>query len=139
MAYPREIRWQAAALIASGSTQAEAGKAIDIPLRTVSRWMAGTKFRRLVNRLRDATIQAALSRLTSLAAKAVERIGVLIDAGATDAVKLKASEAILSHMLKVRESVDFEDRILELDKRIDEALHTNPTPLAGQGKEPFDE
>ena len=86
-----------------------------------------TAFRRLrdatfvaeLNRVRGELWNVALGRLTEASGKAVNRIVSLVDDGESDAVKLSACKSILELGTKLRDSIEFAQRLELLENPSD--------------------
>ena len=78
-----------------------------------------TAFRRLrdatfvaeLNRLRGELWSATLGKLTAASGKAVDRIVLLVDEGESDSVRLSACKSILELGTKLRDSIEFAQRL----------------------------
>jgi transposase-like protein len=105
------------ALLTTGNV-ADAAKEAGVARHTLYRWMKQPLF---ASELREAEAQAvqALSRtLASLGEQAGQALRDALGEGEKITVRLRASEIVTDRLLKLRELVDIEQRLLELEKRI---------------------
>ena len=112
------------AALAVGHTVRDSARQAGIGERTATRRLADPEFRQLVAALRADMIGRALGRLSDTAREAVDKLRDLLSAG-SDSVKLGAARSILELGTKLRESVELEQRLSELEQRI-EQVHSEP-------------
>jgi len=107
-----------AALLTERNVTAAAKKA-NVGERTLFTWFADSRFRLAVREAEGDAIDAASRRLVGLADGAIDALSaVLADQESGAAVKLRAAEAILGHLLKLRELGTLEARIAALEGRL---------------------
>lgn len=105
----------AALALAQGRATDEAGTAGGVSGRTVRRWLAqDPDFRRDVSRLRGELLDRAIGYLAAASVDAVTTLHQSLKAEA-EPVRVRAATAILSSNVTLRESVDLERRIIELE------------------------
>lgn len=107
-----------AALITEGDVSA-AAEAAGVSRDTLYRWMTQPDFKAaLVDAESEAmeNLSRALVRLGDKAQQALEE--VLDDGETRDAVKVSAANAVLGHLLKLREITAIEARLAALEARI---------------------
>ncbi len=104
--------------LASGETVREAARLAGIGERTATRRLADADFRRRVAELRGEMVSRAVGRLADGSTEAVAALRKLLDAGTPPAVRLGAARAILELGTKLRESVELEQRLADLERRI---------------------
>src|SRR5262245_31805137 len=104
------------AALASGLTVRAACKRAHVSVRTAFRRMAEPDFRREVVEARAGMFDRALGRMSSAAVQAASTLRKLLDARA-DTTKLAAARALLEHGAKLREQVDLERRISDLEMK----------------------
>ena len=98
-------------LLASGSTVRDAAQQCDIGETTVWRRMRDATFIGELNRLRGELWNSAMGKLTAASGKAVDRLVTLVDDADSDAVRLSACKSILELGTKLRDSIEFAQRL----------------------------
>lgn len=105
------------ALMASRNV-ADAAKVAGVGLRTLWRWMTQPAFMTALN---QAQADALNTTIRLLSASSVDAVGVLADtmkdAAATDGAKLRAADVMLSRLVALKQTVDFETRLQALEIR----------------------
>lgn len=104
------------AALAAGSTVAEAAEACGVSERTAYRWLTVEGVKKALNQLRAGMTSGALGILTSHLTEAAETLTNLLTSD-SESVRLQASRAIFQTTLEIRQTVDMEDRIAELERR----------------------
>ena len=110
---------EAAALsLAAGATQEEAAEESGAGHRTIKTWLANhPAFVWRIQELRAEMTARALGRLVENMVSAVDTLGYLSRKGKSESVRLNAARAVLEMGTKLRESVELEQRITELESR----------------------
>jgi hypothetical protein len=108
--------------LATGQTLRAAAEATGIGERTATRRTAEPGFRRRVNELRAEMTSRALGRMADGMADAADVLRKLLNAD-SESVRLGAARSLLELGVKLRESVELEERLAALEGR-----------LAGQGE-----
>jgi hypothetical protein len=129
---------QAAILVASGQTITDIAIEMKVSARSVYRWLSDPSFRTLVVEIRQRMLDVAVGRLADAACKAVDVLVELL-ADEKTSVKLRAAVAILENVTRLKEHLDFDQRILALEnayhasrsQRPVAATRTNGTPPNG--------
>lgn len=102
-----------------GSTVIKACSETGIPERTVRRWVSEPTFRNELTRREDEVIRAVSLRLVGMTNQALDTLeGMLDNVNAKPGERLRAAETILEMVLKWKDSVDFEERISELERKV---------------------
>ena len=101
--------------LAKGSTVRSAAEQAGISEATAFRRLRDADFVGELNRVRGELWNAALGKLTEASSRAVDRLAALIDEGDTDAVRLSASVKLLELGTKLRDSVEFAQRLERLE------------------------
>lgn len=109
-----------AVALASGQTLRDAATAVGVSERTASRRWADLNFRRRVAELRANMVNRALGKLADGMAEAGEVLRTLLHSG-SDSIKLGACRAMLELGIKLRDSVELEQRLSELELRCPES------------------
>jgi transposase-like protein len=111
----------AAFALAGGATLDQAARKSGAGVTTVKRWLNDQPaLRQRIRELRAALTDRALGKLADAMTTAANTLLHLCMRGRTENVRLKASEALLTHGVKIREAVELEARIAAL-----EANHTS--------------
>lgn len=105
-----------AALVAAGRTHAEAAAEAGVSERTVARRAKEPAFARRVQDLRSEMTARALGRMADRMAEAADALHQLLGAKA-EAVRLGAARSILELGVRLRESVELEERIRRLEQQ----------------------
>ncbi|MHB1423626.1 MAG: hypothetical protein ACYC3I_10620 [Gemmataceae bacterium] len=103
--------------LAIGSSIRDAARAAGIGERTATRRMADADFRRGVADLRSEMVSRALGRMADGMADAADRLRQLLAAN-SEAVQLGACRALLELGVKLRESVELEQRLDALEEHL---------------------
>ena len=104
-----------AVAMASGQTLRGAAVVAGIAERTAARRWADPVFRRRVSDLRGQLVQAAVGKLANAMSEAADALQALLTADGEN-VRLGAARSILELGVKMRESTELEDRVVELEK-----------------------
>jgi hypothetical protein len=102
--------------IASGQTVRDAAQQAGVSERTAARRMADADFRRQINELRADMVDRTLGKLADSMTSAADKLRELLDADA-EQVRLGAARTLLEVGTKLRETVELERRISELEQR----------------------
>jgi hypothetical protein len=106
-----------ALLLASGRGIKVAAAEVGVGERTAHTWLDDAGFRRLVAVLRGRLLDEALSKLAGGAGAAVEVLKGLLDHPNAH-VRLRSALGILDALLKYREHVELDRRLLDLEGRV---------------------
>jgi hypothetical protein len=109
--------------LAAGKTMRDAAAAAGISEKTATRRMADANFRRQVAALRNQMLDAGAGRLAEGVCEAADVLRELLHAK-SESIRLGAARALLEMCSKLRESLELEERIVELEER----LHAAPAP-----------
>lgn len=107
--------------LAKGSTVRSAAEQASISEATAFRRLRNSEFVGELNRVRGELWNAALGKLTEASSRAVERLAKLIDEAESEAVRLSACKAVLELGGKLRDAVEFDQRLNLLETRFTEA------------------
>jgi hypothetical protein len=105
--------------LASGQTVTEAAVSADLSRRTATRRVADPAFRRRVAELRAGMVARALGKMADGMTAAADTLRALLDAEG-ESVRLGAARSILELGNKLRESVELEQRLADLEQRLAE-------------------
>jgi hypothetical protein len=106
--------------LARGASYEEAAAAAGAGKRTVVRRMRDPSFRREVDHVRSAMLGAAMGKLASTLASAVDALQDLLHPGTVPSVRRAAADSIITHALRLREHLDHDERLAALEARLDE-------------------
>ncbi|MCC7418656.1 MAG: hypothetical protein IT428_00095 [Planctomycetaceae bacterium] len=102
--------------LASGKSRNAVADECGVTTRTVYRKMLQPAFRERVRQLRVKIVDENAARLSASGAEAIETLGVLLKSPTPPAVRLGAARAIIELGVKLRESVELEERIARLEE-----------------------
>lgn len=111
--------------LAAGRPLVDVAAEAGISTRTVQRRMAKPEFQRKVSDLRGQMMQDLSGRLSQISGIAMERLQSLLEADSEN-VRLGAARSILDQTLRVREAVDFEGRLKEVEDLCERKLGYRP-------------
>ena len=105
-------------LLTTGS-KTEAAKAAGVRRQTIYRWLKQPRFRAALVEAEGealASLSQALVRLGDKAARTLDQ--AMDNDDATTSAKVRAADVVLSRLLQLRELVDFEKRLAELEAQV---------------------
>lgn len=105
----------AAFALASGGTVAAAARYAAAGERTIKTWRTNPAFKKRVDEYRAELIGTALGKLADGMATAADTLGYLSRKAKSETVRLGASRAVIELGVKLRESVELEERIAALE------------------------
>jgi hypothetical protein len=103
-----------ALLIAAGATIKGAAADCGIGERTAHIWIRIPGYASLVAELRGRILDEALGKLAGAAVASVETLRALLD-DPSASVRLRASQAILDSLIKIREHTELDRRLMALE------------------------
>ena len=103
--------------VAAGQTLRDAAAAADVSERTAARRWADPGFRDRVGALRSDMAQRALGRLVDGMSEAADVLRQLLAAG-SESVRLGAARSLLELGARLREGLELEQRLRELEERL---------------------
>ncbi len=103
--------------LAAGATVRQAAEQAGVSERTAHRRLSDDAFRRRVAELRGEMVARALGKMADGMAEAADTLRQLLRAE-SETVRLGACRAALELSVKLRESVELEQRIQDLEKRL---------------------
>jgi hypothetical protein len=106
-----------ATAIASGATASAAAQQLELSRSTVERRMAEPQFRRLVADLRGEMVASALGRMADNLTRAAESVAALLDAPEPH-LRLRAARALFTFSLRMRDAVDLDQRVRDLEDEL---------------------
>jgi hypothetical protein len=104
-----------AVALACGESTVDAANQVGVSDRTVRRKMADPEFRRQVAELRAELMSRALDRIANSMTRAAEVLDKLLDSD-KDFVQLRAARSLLVLGQRLRDSVDLNDRMRQVEE-----------------------
>lgn len=101
--------------LAQGRSTDEAGRAGGVTGRTVRRWLEDPSFAARVSEVRVQILDRTVGALVDASLDAVATLREMAVNAQSEAVRVRASTAILNALVVVRESVDLEQRLAALE------------------------
>ena len=117
----------AIAALSAGDSQADAARRAGVNARTIQRWLDDDAFVAAVREARAAALDSALGRLHSLSLKAATTLGLLLSPRSQPSIRLAAARAVLEASLRLRESLDFEARLADVEAKLQSSEHSGET------------
>jgi hypothetical protein len=106
-----------ATAIAAGATATAAAQQLNLSLSTVQRRMAEQSFRRLVADLRAEMVASALGRMTDNLTRGAEAVAELLNSPEPH-IRLRAARLLFHTSMRLRDVVDVDERIHELEAEV---------------------
>jgi hypothetical protein len=98
----------------------EAARIVNIPARTLYRWLKEPEFDAAYREARHAAFSQSVARLQQMSAAAVSTLGkIMVDAAAPTASRVRAAQSVLHHSAKGIEIEDLERRLAALERSAD--------------------
>ncbi|HZZ77619.1 MAG TPA: hypothetical protein VFE62_03815 [Gemmataceae bacterium] len=104
------------AALACGSTVQQAADTAGVSRKTVSRRMAEPEFAKRVAEMRSEMVRRTASKMTDGMLEAAEVLRKLLKAKGEN-VRLGACRALFEHGVRIRETVELEERLQALEQR----------------------
>jgi phage terminase small subunit len=106
------------ALITSGDIT-QAAQTAGVARDTLYRWMRQEDFQAALNAAEAEAIETLARKLVRLGEKAAHTLAEAMDSeDATTSAKVRAADIVISRLLQLREMVDLEKRVQELEKQV---------------------
>ena len=112
---PRQRRAIESLLTTADTTQA--AELAGVSRQTIYRWMTEPQFNQALKAGTTAALDGISRNLVSTAKKAVRELDKILD-GPDPRPKARAADIVLARLMQLRELVDLEARITELEKRV---------------------
>jgi hypothetical protein len=100
--------------LAAGTSVSAAAEQAGVDRKTVQRRLADPAFRRQVAVYRSELIASALGRTADNMARAADTLAGMLDSP-SEPIRIRAARALMSLGLRLRDSVDVDDRIRDLE------------------------
>ena len=111
---PKQLK--AVQTLLTAKSIAEAALAAQVSERTLGRWLNEPAFRSALSAAEGELLDCATRRLLGLQDKAIETFEDVLDSeDATQALRLRAAEMVLTYLLKIRELRNLESRLVALE------------------------
>jgi hypothetical protein len=105
--------------LAYGATPEQAAQKAGVSLRTVYRRLTETAFRAQVQDLRAEMLRRMAGMLTAAGLVSVKTLTKLQESAVSESVRLGAARSTIELGCKIRESVDFNERLEALETRLE--------------------
>lgn len=115
-----------ATALAAGLSHEQAGDLEGVSSRTVARRLRDPAFAQRVMELRGARVAQVTGRLGELAGSAVDALGECLD-GDDESLKLRATQQVLTLLLRFSHDVDLDARVASIEARLDDPTRTAGT------------
>jgi transposase-like protein len=111
---------QAVRLLLEGKTVSETAEGVGVTERTLFRWLAEPVFRAEVVSAEQKVLETTSRRLLVLSEQAVNYLEQVLNSPAERGsnVRLRAVQVTLEQLVRVRELVEMEQRISELERQV---------------------
>jgi hypothetical protein len=116
--------------LAAGATAREAAARAGLSERTIYRRMEDPEFRRRVTEARATMVESALGKVADGMSDAAAKLRELL-AAQSEAVRLGAARSLLELGIRLRESVELEQRLAAMEERLQESERHESTYAAG--------
>ena len=105
-----------AALLLQRNTE-EAARAVGVAPKTLLRWLQVPEFQAAFRAAKWSAYSQSVGRLHQMSTAAVSTLGkVMVDPSTPAAVKVRAADSILNHVIKAIETENLEARLTELER-----------------------
>ena len=105
-----------AVLLATGSTQTEAGRQAKVSERTIRSWLHDLpEFAQRISEIRDALTSAVLGRLIDGQQAAALKLHSLVLRGEKESIQLRAAVAVITLAQQLRQSYELEGILAALE------------------------
>jgi hypothetical protein len=102
--------------LARGATLKDAAKSAGVSERTARRRNEEDDFRAKVNAVRSEMLSSAIGRLSDAMAGSAETLSVLAQSAGSENVRLSAARGTLEMAVRLRESLEFSERLDRLEQ-----------------------
>jgi hypothetical protein len=103
--------------LACGATPEQAGQKAGVSVRTVYRRLTETAFRAQVRDLRAEMLERTAAMLSAASLVSVKTLTKLQESAVSESVRLGAARSTIELGCKMREAVDFDERLTALEAR----------------------
>jgi hypothetical protein len=118
-----EQRDQFAVAMALGERVSVWAKKHGVPKRTCYEWRTTKEYKLKGEEARRRCLERALGRLARNLTAASDRIIALLSTAESHAVQLQASRSVLKEFMTVRQHMSYDERMLEIERRLDLSRH----------------
>jgi hypothetical protein len=120
----RKMHAAIAALLTEPTYSAAAARA-GVHADTLGRWLKRPDFNAAYRQARRQVVDHAIARLSALTGKAIDALGRHVEGG-TPALEVRAAVALLDSVRRLQDGEDLEERIAELEARLEALQPTGP-------------
>ena len=100
---------------------ASAAEAAGVTRQTLYRWRKQEHFKRALAEAEGEALEGLSRALVRLGEKATETLEQAMDGAEKESTKVRAADIVLSRLLQLRELVELEERVNELEKKLSRA------------------
>ncbi len=97
---------------------ASAAEAAGVTRQTLYRWRKQEHFKRALAEAEGEALEGLSRALVRLGEKATETLEQAMDGAEKESTKVRAADIVLSRLLQLRELVELEERVSELEKKL---------------------
>mgnify|MGYP000458471328 CR=1 FL=1 len=117
----RENQLAALSVIVTGGTYGHAAKVAGVTERTINRWLNLPDFKKALSITTSNSVSIATARLARLSELAVNVLEAAMrdKENTTTSQRIRASNMVLGHLIKLAEMSDIQERISGLESRLD--------------------
>ncbi|MFI5455396.1 MAG: hypothetical protein ACHRXM_08080 [Isosphaerales bacterium] len=113
-------QYQFAVAMADGQRVSVWARKNGVPRRACYHWRKTKEYKSTVEEVRRRTVDRALGHFARSLTKAADRIALLATEADSESVRLQAARAVLKEFMAVRERVDLEEQMVDIERRLDE-------------------
>jgi hypothetical protein len=113
-------QYQFALAMAAGQKISVWARKNEVPLRTCYNWTKTKEYQFTVREVRRRALDCAAGQFTRSVAKAVGQISRLANEAQSESVQLQAARLVIKESVKLREHVDLEEQMDDIERRLDE-------------------
>lgn len=123
--HPKGLKNSLALAVAAGRRVADWAKENGVAPRTAYAWTRRPGFDAKVARLQRRVLERAVGALAAASARNARQINALAASAESEAVRLAAARAAIADLAALRKHLYLEERLSELERRVNDA-HGNP-------------
>jgi hypothetical protein len=115
----QDQRYQFAVAMAMGQKVSVWAKKNGVPRRTCYDWIQTPEHKAVVREIRRRAFDRAIGHFARNVTKAADQIAILATHADSQSVQLQAARVLLRESLNVRDHVDLEDQLENIERRLD--------------------
>lgn len=109
----------------AGQNISQACKTAGVGRRTYYRWMKLAHFADALQEAETELLTGLMRRLLGMTEGAADALGEIVADRRLPAARLQAARAILDNLVRLRNTVELENRLAELERKVREINHEN--------------